>query len=848
MGRLLRLGFVMGGGVSLGTFSGAALAETIKQQLVYGQYNTGELDATGQPIFQPYERIEIDVLSGASAGAISLALLLRVLSNPKDQYRLLGYRTYEDLKTALEKQLLQQFGSDLLQLQQQWPIKYEQLFAAQTLLLIQKQVWTKEVDLQRLLGTGLYEKDLSQHPSFMDRSIVDELAAKFFPFESKEAPLEHKTLLADRVLFGCTLANLSHTLSRSKRQLPQGGKYSFIQALNDSSVDRIHSELRIFDLNFKSIEGEQHNNYPLQWVQYHTGDFFELQAQSANGSLYPKTVHSLQETTAWQELTATAIASAAVPIAFEPVVLQRYRYEFGKSWPKALAHKESYPFTYVDGGVFNNEPIQEALQLTAYLDALHLNEAVDRQVVFIDPDVSELEDQFRIQAHETLSIGRSIFSSKIKVSNKPSILRLLSSVSHLLTAVLNEAQSVETSRLADVMDQLERRQQLRQFFRHHLIQAPDNTALNELRGFVQKELDLVRNKLLLPEHSLQVQHEFLRIVKEEQHFLKNHLPLDDERALVDQINQFVYLPEPAQVPNAPAWAFVLSCLALDVSIGLVNKSTHTQLIPIAPFNFYDTDGTLELLALPGKGMAGFTGFASFEASCYEVEYGRYCVKRILQELQLISRQQQQQLLCPPPFDERQLDGLLVEQVQDALVKRIKEMVPSGFVSLLPFLNGYLRESVLQLVQNNLRGKPDHCSFEFHIRVPNDLYVLRAFTLDGAALPKYNIQTVRIHGDYYLITKLNYSFEEEQWIGNYTNFMQSIYIDRSKFFDDLPAISIELPAMSLEHDGFLAPHAIFKTDIRHALDSENYKELSAKHWEYQSTVKPLDQQLWRKKRY
>ena len=61
MGKILKLGFAMGGGVSLGTFSGSALTETIKQYMVYGKDENGE----------KYEEVVIDVFSGASAGAIS---------------------------------------------------------------------------------------------------------------------------------------------------------------------------------------------------------------------------------------------------------------------------------------------------------------------------------------------------------------------------------------------------------------------------------------------------------------------------------------------------------------------------------------------------------------------------------------------------------------------------------------------------------------------------------------------------------------------------------------------------------------------------------------------------------
>jgi len=60
-------------GVSLGSFCGAALTETTKLALVYGNDKSG----------QPYDQIEIDVFYGASAGAMSLGIMLRALGFPE---------------------------------------------------------------------------------------------------------------------------------------------------------------------------------------------------------------------------------------------------------------------------------------------------------------------------------------------------------------------------------------------------------------------------------------------------------------------------------------------------------------------------------------------------------------------------------------------------------------------------------------------------------------------------------------------------------------------------------------------------------------------------------------------
>lgn len=848
MAKILRLGFIMGGGVSLGTFSGAALSETIKQQIVYGQYDTGKKDADGQAIFEPYERIEIDVFSGASAGAISLAIMLRMLVNPRDKYRFLGYRTYEDMREALEAKLSKQFEGKLIELKMQFPAKYEQLLAAQTIQEFQEKVWSKEVDLERLLGTGSFDKDLTATPSFLDRGIVDQLGVDLFQFKTEDKRLEHKILLSDRVLFGCTLANLSHTLRQSQRtHLDHTKGPSLIQALNDSSVDRIHSELRVFDLNFASIKPSDHRYYPLRWVQYHNQEAIEMKQSDAQGNQYSKTIKNLNKNDVWREIAATAIASAAVPFAFEPVVLNRYQYEFGALWPEGLKDRPHYPFTYVDGGIFNNEPVKEAMRLASYIDTTSKHKNFERQLIFVDPDVTELESQFRIYTHKKFNIGRSIFSSKAKVSIKPSAFRIISGMTHILSAILNEAQSIEVGKISEILEQFEHRKQMRAFYRSTIQGIPNDEVIIQMRSYAMEKLDLVRTKLSLPHNTLQIQHEFLRIIQEEAAFLDNYLPIDDERALVDQINEFVYIDQPSNVEQANLWVFILSCLTLDIAMNLVGKTAHTKLVPIAPFDFYNDGQELKLMSLPGKGMAGFTGFASYEASCYEVDYGKYCARRILQELHL-TESNQQQLPCPPAFDYQQFDGALKNEVSDAIVKRVKEMVPAGFSAVMPFLGGYLKEAVQGIVHNNIHAKNNTVNFEFHIRVPNELYVLKGFNPDGSANSKKNIAPIAIYGDHFLITQIAYDFEEEQWKGTHTNFMQHIYIDQSKFFEDIPALSIELPVMSFKSEGYTSPNPIFKTDARPGIAMSGYTEWSSKKWTLVADIRPLDQHLWGKDRW
>jgi len=85
MSKTLKLGFAMGGGVSLGTFSGAALSETIKQAVLRAGYHSND---NGEEVFQEYDKVVIDVFAGASAGSMSLAIMLRGLAHQTPEERI----------------------------------------------------------------------------------------------------------------------------------------------------------------------------------------------------------------------------------------------------------------------------------------------------------------------------------------------------------------------------------------------------------------------------------------------------------------------------------------------------------------------------------------------------------------------------------------------------------------------------------------------------------------------------------------------------------------------------------------------------------------------------------------
>src|SRR5690606_33500871 len=134
-------------------------------------------------------------------------------------------------------------------------------------------------------------------------------------------------------------------------------------------------------------------------------------------------------------------------------------------WPEELAEKEKHPFTYVDGGTFNNEPIREGMRLASYIDNINSHVAFDRMLIFVDPMVGDMETQFRVNVHGSMGLSRSFLSGKAKIAQKSTFMRLVSKVPHMIAAILNEAQSIELSKISSVLERFENRQKMRAFYK-----------------------------------------------------------------------------------------------------------------------------------------------------------------------------------------------------------------------------------------------------------------------------------------------------------------------------------------------------------------------------------------------
>ena len=136
--KKLKLAFAMGGGVSLGTFSGAALSKAIIMALLYAEY-----DEAGTK--KRYKKVVIDVFSGASAGSMALGIMLRTLANRTKEQEAVASSCidvkYADRLRDLERELD--------------PLEYKKLYkdvvAAQVICDIQYKIWVEEINIKGCL-------------------------------------------------------------------------------------------------------------------------------------------------------------------------------------------------------------------------------------------------------------------------------------------------------------------------------------------------------------------------------------------------------------------------------------------------------------------------------------------------------------------------------------------------------------------------------------------------------------------------------------------------------------------------------------------------------------------------
>ncbi len=627
----------MGGGVSLGSFSGASLTEAIKLLLLFGHDKKGV----------KYTDVVIDGMSGASAGAIALVILLKSLIDYKKMMEIFNGEIAESKSKVSYDSLLKEivddyYNGDVSKLTESLKVR-NQLVALQLAQKVQRQIWVEQLNSTKLFGDKVKRKyAINPHASFslLDRSLLVQLAKAYVVSDFKDNwDLENRQLLdPDRVILACSLTNmLPIELQVDQDPPPRRLQENVLKSIGSQN----HTELRVIDFVF---------NEKIQKTKASDASWFKL---SKSGEDHKMDLH-IDGKKAWAVVTATALACGAFPVAFEPVLLKRYKEEFpNNAWPKVFGEiqdelagipqnklrkksffneagdnyvdYDSFNFPYIDGGTFNNEPIREAFRIGSFQDFGNHDEDFDRLILFVDPAVRE-------EKHHSFNVNSfaSVVTKNRNTKFKKEAAKLFDNITGTVGVLANQGSIKEEHRIDDMRENLLFRDELFDFigtstFRNLTVPLV-KTAFDKIHKNLQKELisigtrdvlvyfqnELIRNCLMLGKPPIQLS----RIVLEKIHsaIAKNSLSIDQ---IFDLLNEEVS-EEGIRAERNNVFAQTVFRMMADFSLKTVGKNERAEqlsILPVAPEVLYT-------VKLPGSEVAAFAGFASLESRKYAFEYGR----------------------------------------------------------------------------------------------------------------------------------------------------------------------------------------------------------------------------------
>lgn len=329
MAREVRIALILGGGVSLGSFSGGALAEALR---LLDRFPARRRDGRGRETpLAP----RIDVVSGASAGAMTLAIVLRLL---------LCGRSPAAVARAL------------------------------------RDAWVKGVgiDYGERSERQLLPPDLDAHadPSLFSTAPIERLARRYLALGEGTRP-RPSPLLAPTVYASFALANLHGIDLRAPAQLIRQASAGAPGTARGSGDDALITTFHDDRMRFR-IEAA---GRPRRGIRIDP----RSRAVRVRGLGSPDDPRD-----PWSLLRAAAIASGSFPAAFPPVAIPRREAEYGRLWPEDLADEElsAFRFAYVDGGTFRNEPLREAIELARLRDEGADPARFERVFLLVDPNIS----------------------------------------------------------------------------------------------------------------------------------------------------------------------------------------------------------------------------------------------------------------------------------------------------------------------------------------------------------------------------------------------------------------------------------------------------------------------------
>jgi predicted acylesterase/phospholipase RssA len=300
----LRVTLIMGGGVSLGSFSGGALSRTLRLLS----------EAARVPA-------RVDAVSGASAGSMTLALAA---------YHLFRGSPLTQLEEDLRRAWVEDISFDGLHPADLPSHAEPSIFTDRQIRTIAQRV----LDFRAWPGTP-------PNPLFADGLVVS-----FALTNLNGVPIRAEGQIIRQAEAG--------------GGRPTGADSVFADAVQTT----FHDDVIRFVLRRPTPQQESAPDWLTggreRWISEAGHQAGRLQARL----LLPWTDQESRR--GWEVFREAAIASGAFPAAFPPVRLGRRKEEY-VAWPDELADGQ-FTYDYLDGGILRNEPLREAIHLASEQD------------------------------------------------------------------------------------------------------------------------------------------------------------------------------------------------------------------------------------------------------------------------------------------------------------------------------------------------------------------------------------------------------------------------------------------------------------------------------------------------
>jgi hypothetical protein len=619
MAKRLKICLAMGGGVSLGSYSGAALTEALKLLILYGRDNEGD----------QYSSVEVDGMSGASAGSIALAIMMRCLIDYESLLK------NKDVRLKVEE-TVKELEVNGLKCPETVPVEQlkwilcktydistdhkdiDTLVALEVTQIVQKKIWVDILDTSLLFGTSNNESDDFGNPfGLLSRNEVIQKAKSIIFSDLGNVGGSNKKVLSERALMAFTMANLS-PIAYGEKRTDQEDVPELVKNLQNATSINNHNEIRVFDFWFNASDKSLGNPDPR---------YLKIPDEKGRN-------HSSENT--WAEILASAVASGAFPIGFPPAVLTKYKEEYDEGeWPKNKDIEcvsdipDSLNFAYVDGGTFNNEPIKEAFKLGAFIDFQRndpgLRDIEDRLILFVDPSVPAGTKASQLKSLDPFS---EIKNKEIKI--KPDSKKMVDVAIDLVGMVASQGEINEEAKIQAFYKSSMLNDSLFQYFKEldvFKFERLLNTTLLE-RAYYNLENSLQSRHISIGTRDVSdfVAWKYAKICKAriESKCLAPTTIHEMYQVLRDYVNknQDVLTPEIVEaklrtiIKNAGCneevelqnFGSSIFLAIAEMALNQFGKDFTAERAGILPVN-----NNLKIEALPGSDMAAFAGFASKKA-------------------------------------------------------------------------------------------------------------------------------------------------------------------------------------------------------------------------------------------